>query len=91
MRRGAVAWWSTVALVAGSVLASPGRGLGGGLFDHLFTNCENEPQPMSQIGRMIDRLEEEIRDDGFVVIKRPDRCQWTRIVTRLVNPNCYEA
>ena len=20
-----------------------------------------------------------------------DSCQWTRIVTRLVNPNCYEA
>src|ERR1700682_1177840 len=20
-----------------------------------------------------------------------DKCQWTRIVTRLVNPNCYEA
>ena len=20
-----------------------------------------------------------------------DECQWTRIVTRLVNPNCYEA
>ena len=24
-------------------------------------------------------------------VELTDMCQWTRIVTRLVNPNCYEA
>jgi hypothetical protein len=28
---------------------------------------------------------------GLSADPSPDKCQWTRIVTRLVNPNCYEA
>ena len=47
------------------------------------------------IGRQTEKPWYNTADFAQLVGRKPwtvrDWCQWTRIVTRLVNPNCYEA
>lgn len=59
------------------------------------------PEGRSESNGVLDALRVRAvhaRQLGYAVVDiaailgvREETCQWTRIVTRLVNPNCYEA
>src|SRR5262245_16748145 len=64
-RRIALCWIAAGITVAVSLLPSGGRA---GIFDHK----KGHPPSLTQVARTIDGIEEDVLDQGTVVIKQPD-------------------
>src|SRR5262249_37732290 len=56
-------------VILGVLLVSPEQGRGG-IFDHLHGN--QGPPTLTEVARMIDRIQEPLLDQGTVVVKQPD-------------------
>ena len=67
-------WLASLGTAAAMVLAAllaPSLGLAG-IFDHKRSAEAPRSYSMVEVARMIDSIEDKIRDDGTIVLKRPD-------------------